>query len=477
MSSLERRMRAALASRETRLIRRSLPSPAEALLVDFNSNDYLSLATHAPLRRLFLSKLRAAPDILGSGGSRLLVNGRAHADLEARLARFFGAGGNGGGAQAQAALLFNSGLDANAGFFACVPQPGDLIVLDEHIHASVHDGVRASRVPRADHRAFTHNSVPALRAALARAVQERPGLATGAHSVWISVESLYSMDGTFAPLRAIVEAAEEMFPRGNAYVVVDEAHTTGVYGPQGRGMVAALGLEHRVFARLHTFGKALAGSGAVLITTPLVRSYLVNYARPLIYTTSLSYASVIAVDCAFDMLENGDAQVLAAAVRGLSTHFIDTLRARLAEARVPPGIVSLLPHLQPPPPPPHSHPHPHQNRGSPPPSPIIALLTPRPRPLSAFLYARGMNARPITWPTVPKGKDRVRVCLHAGNTRAEVDALVGAVVEWAEGEGAVRGEQRDRAPRDAVVVARDADDAHYYYEEDLENIKLGGNGT
>jgi 8-amino-7-oxononanoate synthase len=315
MSSLAGQMQAALTSREGRLIRRSLPNPAESQLIDFNSNDYLSLSQYTPLRSHFLSKLRSAPNILGSGGSRLLVNGRAHNDLETRLAQFF---------NAPAALLFNSGLDANVGFFSCVPQPGDIVVSDAYIHASVHDGVRVSRV-RGSHRTFSHNSIPALRQVLENIISEKQEIESGRYSVFVAVESLYSMDGTFSPLKEIVELVEELFKKGNGYVVVDEAHSTGIYGPQGRGIVALLGLENRVLARLHTFGKALAGSGgpyvslgmgpfthlhtiAVIVTNGLLRDYLINYARSLIYTTSLSYANVIAVDCSFDMLNNGVAQ-------------------------------------------------------------------------------------------------------------------------------------------------------------------------
>ena len=251
MSSLVNQMKAALKSREDRIIRRSLPNPAESQLVDFTSNDYLSLTQHKPLRSLFLSKLQSAPEILGSGGSRLLVNGRAHDDLEKRLARFF---------CTPAALLYNSGLDANIGFFSCVPQLGDFVVSDEYIHASVHDGVRASRV-RGSHRTFSHNSVTALRQVLEDIISENKRVDVGPYSVFVAVESLYSMDGTFSPLKEIVELVEELFPLGNGYIVVDEAHTTGIYGPQGKGMVTMLGLENRVLARLHTFGKALGSSG------------------------------------------------------------------------------------------------------------------------------------------------------------------------------------------------------------------------
>lgn len=250
---LTEKLNDALVSREKRLIRRKLYDPsADAHLVDFSTNDYLSLSLSPALRSRFLSKLQAEPHILGSGGSRLLVNGHAHAALEARLTAFF---------RAPAALLFNSGFDANVGFFSCVPQPGDVVVFDEHIHASVHDGMRASRVEKAARVPFAHNSVSALRSTLERLLHARPGLASGENSAFVAVETLYSMDGTLAPLLQIVETMEELFPHGNGYVVVDEAHSTGVYGPQGRGLVAALGLEDRIFARLHTFGKALAATG------------------------------------------------------------------------------------------------------------------------------------------------------------------------------------------------------------------------
>ncbi|KAF9818791.1 hypothetical protein IEO21_02571 [Rhodonia placenta] len=413
MSVLDAKLATALHSREQRLIRRRLPDPAaDEGLADFSSNDYLSLASSPDLRARFLRKLGTAPAVLGSGGSRLLVNGSAHAALEARLARFF---------DAPAALLFNSGFDANVGLFSSVPQPGDALVFDEHIHASVHDGMRGSRVAPALQRPFAHNSVEALRDVLLQLLQENPGFRTGKSSVFLAVETLYSMDGTIVPLTEMVETMEELFPRGNGYVIVDEAHATGVYGPQGRGLVALLSLERRVFARLHTFGKALAGTGAVLLVTPLVRDYLLNYARSLIYTTSLSYANIISADCSFDLLEDGTVVQLSTQLLNLSTYFLSLLRPHLRT--IPLSLLALPPHLASMPPgvPPHSAL----------PTPIIPILTPYPRPLSTHLRARGVNARPITWPTVPKGRERVRVCLHAGNAREEVEMLVSGMVEWA----------------------------------------------
>jgi 8-amino-7-oxononanoate synthase len=332
-SSLEKQLTAALESREVRHIRRSLPPPADTNLVDFSSNDYLSLSNSSELRTRFLKKLASAKQVLGSGGSRLLINGSAHVDLEARLRIFFN---QSTGAPTPAspsppisdALLFNSGFDANVGFFACVPQPGDFIVYDEYIHASVHDGMRTSRARSTP---FRHNSLKGLEKVLLSLKGERPELIDGKSSVFIAVESLYSMDGTISPLPDIIQLAESAFPNDNAYVFVDEAHSTGIYGSGGRGIVNMLGLQDRIFARLHTFGKALAGTGgvlvcpsvvepvlkseiAVLLIPPLVKQYLINYARTLIYTTSLNYANIISVNCSFDILESGGAEEVLAPV-------------------------------------------------------------------------------------------------------------------------------------------------------------------
>lgn len=254
MASLSGKLAAALNSRDRRLIRRHLPQPPSATQteIDFTSNDYLSLSTSTTLRNAVLSALAASPDILGSGGSRLLVPAQPHAQLESRLCHFFGA---------EAVLLFNSGFDANVGFFSAVPQPRDIVLYDAHIHASVHDGMRLSRLPPDSLISFPHNSVLDLRLALSKLLEDREDLKKGKTSVFITVESLYSMDGTIAPLTQIVECVEEMLPLGNGYIIVDEAHATGIYGPKGRGLVADMGLEKRVFARLHTFGKALASSG------------------------------------------------------------------------------------------------------------------------------------------------------------------------------------------------------------------------
>ncbi|KAF8322668.1 PLP-dependent transferase [Clavulina sp. PMI_390] len=404
---LRDRVLARLQSRKERKILRKLTEPSN--LIDFSSNDYLGLSKHPALRARFLERVSSSHDLLGAGGSRLLDgNTSEHVVLEQRLAAFFAA---------PAALLFGSGYDANVGFFSCVPQKGDVIVYDALIHASVHDGMRASRVPKTDCIPFQHNTVASLRGIITASLEKKPSIADGKSAMWIAVESLYSMDGDFAPLADIVNAVEELLPLGNGYIIVDEAHSTGIYGPNGKGLISMLGLENRVFARLHTFGKALASNGAVFLTTPWLREYLINYARPLIYTTALAGYNAIAAQSSFDILETSLGQELSRHVQSLSSHFQTRLRGFL---RTRPNSSLILPPSAPSISPTHTII-----------SPIVPLLTPHPRELSQFLREEcGILARPITHPTVPKGEERVRVCIHANNTREQVDRLVEGVQEW-----------------------------------------------
>lgn len=221
--------------------------------VDFSSNDFLSLASSQELRDLYLEELRTGPSTahLGSGGSRLLDGNSTYAEqLEDDIAKFHGA---------EKGLLCNSGFDANAGLFSCLPQPGDAIVYDEFIHASVHDGMRLSRAGRK--LPFAHNSPKALYTALERLIDIDDQIKAGHRNVFVAVEAVYSMDGDVAPLVEIVRIMHQLLPHRNGHLIVDEAHSNGVLGPQGRGLVCELGLENEVTVRLHTFGKALACNG------------------------------------------------------------------------------------------------------------------------------------------------------------------------------------------------------------------------
>ncbi|WVW83853.1 hypothetical protein I302_105875 [Kwoniella bestiolae CBS 10118] len=394
-------------------------SPSSGL-VDFSSNDYLSLTSSPALRKSYLARLSSTPSIFGSTGSRLLSGCTpSHSSLEGRFQRFF---------HSPSALLFNSGWDANVSFFATVPQSTDWVVYDELVHASVHSGLRASRVPVERRVAFNHNDPDDLENALKRITSE--GSSTDKSTVFIALESLYSMDGDFSPLPSLLDILGRYVPRERQCVVVDEAHSTGVYGDQGRGIVHALGEETeggggkgRVDVRLMTFGKAVGCSGAVLLCSPTVRSFLINFARPLIFSTALPHSTIMALECVWDVLQSEEGDQRRQSLMVLSSH-IRTLLDQLL-SRTPPKILHL--------PPDPIIPFPNASILPPiPGSPILGLLTPTPHALAAFLLDKGFIVRPVVPPTVPPGGERVRICLRAGMEKGVIERLVDALGEWVE---------------------------------------------
>lgn len=234
MTSLDQRLTSSLQGRSDRGILRSLnPSPApvgstSAPLVDFSSNDYLSFARSPLLRTKLLTALSDIPSPYGPPSSRLLDgNSPLHLSLEDRLATFF---------RGEAGLLFNSGFDANVGVYTTLADEGDYIVFDSLIHASVHDGMRASRADEKHRRSFKHNDVADLERLLRTIAEEDEAIQSGRKNVWVGVETLYSMDGDLAPLKEIVEVVERVLPKGNGHLVVDEVSIE----PLGGGPTAVL---------------------------------------------------------------------------------------------------------------------------------------------------------------------------------------------------------------------------------------------
>ncbi|KAK2061523.1 aminotransferase class I and II [Colletotrichum caudatum] len=463
---LDKVFAAILARRESRgQLRKLTLVPAGA--VDFSSNAYLSLSAHPDIRRRYLARIEAhqassssssssgpSPNgngggngdgngdghgvednntpLLGSGGSRLLDGNASLAEsLERDIAAFH---------RGPAGLLFNSGFDANVGLFACAPQPGDAVVYDELIHASVHDGMRLSRA--AKKLAFAHNTVeePAAATAAATATGARkwpPSLSEvlagltdgdagrqvrdGSRRVFVAVEGVYSMDGDVAPLRRVVECVERHLPRGNGLVVVDEAHSTGLFGARGRGLVCELGLEDRVWARVHTFGKAMSCSGAIVLCSQITRAYLINYARSLIYTTAMPFTTLAGIQTAYDFVRDGHSEELIRHLWSLVNRTDDLLLTLLDRHRPEETLMRLA------------------GPGRPK-SPIIPLFTSDPRGLARHCQRRGFMVRPIVAPTVPVGSERVRICLHAGNTFDEVEGLVSAIEGWLVAQPTHQGE-------------------------------------
>lgn len=375
-----------LESRKTKNRFRKLTVMDPDSTVDFSSNDFLSLGKYQPFKDSVSVKVAGfcaqKGSCLGSGGSRLLDgNSQLYEDLENQIASFHGA---------ESGLIFNSGFDANSGFFSCLPQPQDIVIYDELIHASVHEGMRQCRAKKRV--LFKHNDVKDFEKVLSE-YKDSKG------NIFVAVEAVYSMDGDTAPLRQLYEVSERL--GREILLVVDEAHATGVLGDQGRGLVCALGMEKQVFARIHTFGKALSANGAIILAHPTVRSYLINYARSFIFTTALGQINMLIIQATYEFLETE-------AALQLQTQLWDNLQ------RFSTGLQNTGVHVYPPVPR----------------SAIFSVFCDNPRALAAHCQQSGLVVRPIVHPTVPKGTERVRVCIHSGNTVQEVDTLIQKIVEW-----------------------------------------------
>jgi 8-amino-7-oxononanoate synthase len=354
---------------------RSLKTPEN--LIDFCSNDYLGLARSVTLRQTIEQSVAVHSNRLnGSTGSRLLAGNSALAEeLETELAAFH---------DTEAALIFNSGYDANVGLLASLPQRGDTLLTDDLIHASMIDGARLSVANRFK---FRHNDLDDLENRLKRA--------TG--TVYVAIESVYSMDGDLAPLTEIVELCEHY----EAALIVDEAHATGVFGPQGGGLVQSLGLQKRVFARVHTFGKALGVHGAAVVGSASLRDFLINFARSFVYSTALPPHSLLAIHSVYRFLPEN--QPLIDHLHTLRKYFQQQIQERLPQTEWTSDS-----------------------------SPILGLIIPGNdacRAVAAQLQQAGFDIRPIVSPTVPAGRERLRICLHAFNSTTEIDDLVTTLQE------------------------------------------------
>lgn len=362
-----------LAALERRNRLRSLIPRAGA---DFASNDYLGLSNSPELRDAIGAAVQRGV-LLGSGGSRLLRgNDCEHELLEAEAAAFFGA---------EAALFFASGFQANAALFATLPQRGDLIIHDELIHASAHDGMRLSR---ADRVATRHNDPQAVEDAVAAF---RKGGGTG--RVWIAVESLYSMDGDVAPLAELAAVAG----RHEAMLVIDEAHATGVFGPQGKGLAADLEGMANVLT-LHTCGKALGVMGGLVLGPKAFTDFLVNRCRPFIYSTAPSPLIAAGVRASL---------AIVARAEGLRR----ALHERIAEVagllRGSCGVAPTGSQIQ----------------------PVIIGADAAAVDVASRLQALGFDIRAVRPPTVPEGTSRLRMSLTLNADGETTRALVAAVAD------------------------------------------------
>ncbi|MEO5684550.1 MAG: 8-amino-7-oxononanoate synthase [Chitinophagaceae bacterium] len=329
--------------------------------IDFCSNDYLGIVKN-DLLTLPAPQLKS-----GSTGSRLLTgNNELVEQTEARIAAFH---------NAEAGLIFNSGYDANLGILSAVPQRGDTVLYDYLSHASIRDGLRLGL---AQSYSFLHNDTADL----------EKKLATAKGNVFVVTESVFSMDGDMAPLKEIADLCQHY----HAFLIVDEAHATGVMGSQGAGLVQALELEQQCFARIHTFGKALGCHGAVVLGTVTLREYLVNFCRPFMYTTALPPASIAAIAAAYALFplmhkERVHLQNLVSLFQSADTNF-KTLRSE---------------------------------------TPVQSVIIPgneAVKAAAAWCLQHGFDVRVILYPTVPKDSERLRIVLHAFNTATDLKRLI-----------------------------------------------------
>jgi 8-amino-7-oxononanoate synthase len=336
--------------------------------IDFSSNDYLGFSTQGILDNE-IKKLDSSVKI-GSTGSRLISgNSSLYQELEDSISKFH---------NAESALLFNSGYDANLGLLSSVPQKGDLILSDELIHASLIDGIRLSY---ATHYKFKHNSVEALEALLIRHKE-------AFNEIYIVVESVYSMDGDCAPLTAYVALCKKY----NAHLIVDEAHAIGVFGEQGKGLCNELGIEKDCFARIYTYGKAMGCHGASVAGSSVLKDFLINFSRSFIYTTAMPEHSVLAIKTAYQLLQ--------------TTQQITTLKKNIAyfnsQINISSSFIESISSI-------HCK---------------IVSGNQEVQIVEETCWKNNLFVKSIKSPTVKATQERIRICLHAFNTHQEIDLLL-----------------------------------------------------
>lgn len=376
MQKILDRLSQQLAQRQQQGSLRSLPKKLPQ--TDFASNDYLGLARSPALAENIKQAGRLYPTLHGATGSRMITGNLALAEeLEQELAIYL---------QTEACLVYSAGYVANQGLLSALLQRGDTVIYDELSHACIKDGCRLSL---ADRFSFRHNDPDHLRQKIKRA--------KGA--VVVVVESVYSMDGDEAPLAELVQLCKEY----GAALVVDEAHSTGLWGPNGAGSCVAQGVASEVLARVHTFGKGLGVHAACVAGKEVLIQYLLNFSRTFIYTTALPAHSLLAVREAV-RYRRQHPELVEQLFRNISLfHYLLLERAESLHKKFIPSR-----------------------------SPIQAVVIPgneRVRSMARALQAEGFLVWPILAPTVPEGEERLRICLHSFNTEEEINRLIDALYQ------------------------------------------------
>ena len=343
-------------------------------LVDFSSNDYIGFSKSKAIYNNTIQYLKTHHITAnGATGSRLLSgNHGLYAVVEQQLSAFY---------KIPSALVFNSGYNANVGFFSSIPQRGDVILYDAFIHASIRDGMLMSNAKAYK---FEHNNLSSLTSLLERFKNQ-------CHAIYVVTESVFSMDGDTPDLISLTQLCK----KHDAFLVVDEAHAVGVFGENGAGLVQSLNLQRDVFARIVTFGKALGCHGAAILGSELLKQYLVNFSRSFIYTTALSPHSLAAIHVAYNAIavlpasKKIDQNIIffKAKVKALGLESIFITSQSAIHCCVIAGNV-------------------------------------RVKNIAQKIRDAGFNVKAILSPTVPKNKERLRFCLHSYNTHQEISDVL-----------------------------------------------------
>ncbi|PBJ12905.1 pyridoxal phosphate-dependent aminotransferase family protein [Flavobacterium sp. ACN6] len=353
--------------------------PAFNNVVDFSSNDYIGFAKSEVIFRNVHAYL-VENEIFqnGSTGSRLISgNHSLYPIAENFIAQFH---------DAETALIFNSGYDANIGFFSAIPQENDVVLYDELCHASIKDGIAMSS---AQSYKFIHNDFENL---------EELILKFQGSAIYIVTESVFSMDGDTPNLEELIMLSEKY----NCYLIVDEAHTLGVFGDKGEGLIQYLQLQDKIFARIMTFGKGLGCQGAAILGSAELKEYLVNFARSFIYTTGLSPNAVATIFTAYQQLE-------------LENEAIQKLRENIIYFNQQKNLLGLKPMFV------HSK------------SAIHSAIVPgneNVKQLAQELQDKGFDVQAFLSPTVPEGQERLRFCIHSFNSHQEINQVLELVRDF-----------------------------------------------
>ncbi len=352
---------------------RTLKSPNN--LIDFSSNDYLGFAHNKTIfenTHQYLIEKNVFQN--GATGSRLLTgNHEIYLEAEAYITNFH---------QVEASLIFNSGYDANIGFFQSVPQRNDLVLFDNLCHASIRDGISAglSKSYKFEHNDFEHLGKLILK------------YQSNFEKIYVVTESVFSMDGDSPNLPELVSLCDGF----GCLLVIDEAHSIGVYGDNGCGLIQELGLQNKIFARIITFGKSLGCHGAAILGSQNLCDYLVNFARSFIYTTALSPHSVATILMSYKQLNKEQKTIFA-------------LQENIKFFNQQKNLLSLKPLFV---------------RSK---SAIQSAILPgntTVKNASKMMAANGFDVKPILSPTVSEGQERLRFCLHSYNSKIEIETVL-----------------------------------------------------